>query len=110
MGKGRDEDAVKIVHEVARRNGKTSTLTVGHLTACESISGGSANAHKTDAAAAIKRKLEVVSLKHVRCLFATRKLALSTSLIMVVWAFIGLAFPLYVSWVSWRRYVGGFAC
>jgi MFS family permease len=24
MGKGRDEDAVKIVHEVARRNGKTS--------------------------------------------------------------------------------------
>jgi MFS family permease len=110
MGKGRDEDAVKIVHEVARRNGKTSTLTVGHLTACESISGGSANAHKTDAAAAIKRKLEVVSLKHVRCLFGTRKLALSTSLIMVVWAFIGLAFPLYVSWVSWRRYVGGFAC
>jgi MFS family permease len=25
MGKGRDEDAVRIVHEVARRNGKTST-------------------------------------------------------------------------------------
>lgn len=24
MGKGRDEDAVRIVHEVARRNGKTS--------------------------------------------------------------------------------------
>lgn len=25
MGKGRDEDAVRVVHEVARRNGKTST-------------------------------------------------------------------------------------
>ena len=24
MGKGRDEDAVMVVHEVARRNGKTS--------------------------------------------------------------------------------------
>ncbi|EGS18991.1 putative sugar:hydrogen symporter protein [Thermochaetoides thermophila DSM 1495] len=35
MGKGKDEDAVKVVHEVARRNGKTSTLTVEELRACE---------------------------------------------------------------------------
>jgi hypothetical protein len=27
MGKGRDEDAVKVIHEVARRNGKGSTRT-----------------------------------------------------------------------------------
>ena len=42
MGKGKDEEAVKIVHEVARRNGKQSTLTVEELKACEAIGGGTA--------------------------------------------------------------------
>jgi hypothetical protein len=27
MGKGQDEEAVKVIHEVARRNGKESTRT-----------------------------------------------------------------------------------
>lgn len=40
MGKGKDEEAVKIVHEVARRNGKQSTLTVEELKACEALGGG----------------------------------------------------------------------
>lgn len=31
MGKGQDEEAVRVVHEVARRNGKVSTLTVEDL-------------------------------------------------------------------------------
>lgn len=35
MGKGRDEDAVKVVHEVARRNGKSSYLTLEMLQSCE---------------------------------------------------------------------------
>jgi MFS family permease len=32
MGKGKDEEAVKVVHEVARRNGKTSTRKCIRLT------------------------------------------------------------------------------
>lgn len=92
MGKGRDEDAVKVVHEVARRNGKTSPLSVEVLRRCETQESGQ---QKTDAAAAIKRKLEKINLTHVQALFQTRKLAISTALIMVVWGFIGLAFPLY---------------
>lgn len=93
MGKGRDEDAVRIVHELARRNGKESRLTVDDLKACEVYGGPQA----TDTSAALKRNLEKLSLNHVKALFATKKLAFSTSLIMLVWAFIGLAFPLYVS-------------
>lgn len=95
MGKGRDEDAVRIVHEVARRNGKTSTLTIDDLRACEGLGDG--RALDTNAAAAIKRKMESLSMNHISALFATRRLAFSTSMIMAVWAFIGLAFPLYVS-------------
>jgi hypothetical protein len=95
MGKGRDEMAVKIVHEVARRNGKTSGLSIEDLRVCDGLQGGVGM--ETDNAAAIKRKLASLRGDHVRALFATRKLAFSTSMIMVVWAFIGLAFPLYVS-------------
>lgn len=104
MGKGRDDEAVRIVHEVARRNGKTSNLAIDDLKVCEGLGNG--QGVQTDNKAAIKRKLEAVSGKHVKALFATRKLAYSTSLIMVVWAFIGLAFPLYVSPDQGRRIDG----
>lgn len=95
MGKGRDDEAVRIVHEVARRNGKTSNLTKEDLRVCEGLGNG--EALQTDNKALIKRKLAAVSGKHVEALFATKKLAFSTGAIMAVWAFIGLAFPLYVS-------------
>ena len=95
MGKGRDDDAVRIVHEVARRNGKTSNLVIDDLRACENVGGG--QAQDTGTSSAIKRRMEALSGKHVKPLFATKKLAFSTGSIMVVWAFIGLAFPLYVS-------------
>lgn len=94
MGKGRDDEAVRIVHLVAKKNGKTSTLTIEDLKACEIGSEGQQQG--TDAAAAIKRKLAALNGNHVKALFATKKLAFSTASIMCVWAFIGLAFPLYV--------------
>ena len=87
MGKGNDEKAVEVVHEVARRNGKTSNLTVEDLKACESLGAG---AVETSAAAALKRNLQKVNLTHVRALFSTRRLGFSTGMIMLIWAFIGL--------------------
>lgn len=105
MGKGRDDEAVRIVHEVARRNGKESNLTIDDLRVCEGLAVGNGNVGDaglqqhgmgTSNKAAIKRKLEAVNAKHVKALFATKKLAFSTGAIMAVWAFIGLAFPLYV--------------
>jgi len=91
MGKGNHEEAVGIVHEVARRNGKTASLTLADLKACEVLGDG--QAQQTSAGAAIKRKLQSVDLTHVRALFATKKLALSTGLIMIIWAFIALGYP-----------------
>ncbi len=90
MGRGKDEDAVRIVHEVARRNGKTSNLSLADLEVFHQ-----AGQQGTDASAALKRKLEKINLTHVRALFASPKLAWSTSLIMLIWGFIGLGFPLY---------------
>ncbi len=86
MGKGRDEDAVRVVHEVARRNGKTSALSIDDLKACEP----EGYVRRTNASEAVRRKLDEVNLDRVSKLFATKRLALSTGLIMWVWAFIGL--------------------
>ena len=92
MGKGRDDDAVRVVHEVAKRNNKTSYLTINHLKACEP-EGYVASTQATDI---IKRHLaEKIDFSHIRTLFSTTRLAISTALVMAVWGLIGLAYPLY---------------
>lgn len=103
MGKGRDEDAVRVIHEVARRNGKTTDLTIEDLRACEP-EGYVAH---TDAAAAVKRRLEKLDLSHIRSLFCTRRIALSTGLIMAVWGLIGLAYPLYNAFLPYIQATRG---
>ncbi|KAK4238013.1 synaptic vesicle 2-related protein [Achaetomium macrosporum] len=103
MGKGKDEEAVRIVHEVARRNGKTSGLTVADLKACEP----EGYVHPTKVSHAVKRKLEDIKFERVRTLFGTRKLALSTGLIMVIWAFIGLGYPLYNAFLPYIQATRG---
>ncbi|KAM3515502.1 hypothetical protein MY11210_000875 [Beauveria gryllotalpidicola] len=91
IGKGRDQDAVRVVHEVARINGKTSPLTIEDLSACEPEN----YVAQTDTAAVVRRHLKKLDTKQVKTLFSTRRLAISTSLIMLLWALVGLAFPLY---------------
>lgn len=103
MGKGRDEDAVRIVHEVARRNKKTTNLTLADLKACEP----EGYVARTDAAMAVKRQMAKFDMSHVRTLFSTRKLAFSTSLIMTVWAFIGLGYPLYNGFIPYIQATRG---
>ncbi|KAL6245884.1 hypothetical protein RBB50_007037 [Rhinocladiella similis] len=105
MGKGNDEEAVRIVHEVARRNGKTSPLTVDDLKACEMLGNG--QVQQTTATAAIKRNLEKFNLTHVRSLFATKKLAFSTGMIMAIWGFIGLGYPLYNAFLPYLQALKG---
>ncbi|KAF2644609.1 putative sugar transporter [Massarina eburnea CBS 473.64] len=95
MGKGQDAEAVKIVHEVARRNGKTSSLTLEELELCNNLAASTGTQQQSHATAAVKRNLEKINTSHIRALFASKKLAISTSLITLIWAFIGLGFPLY---------------
>ncbi|GJC95957.1 major facilitator superfamily transporter [Colletotrichum higginsianum] len=103
MGKGRDEDAVRIVHEVARRNGKITSLSIEDLRACEP----EGYVARTDAATAVKRNLEKVDLSRIRILFSTRRLALSTGTIMAIWALIGLGYPLYNAFIPYIQATRG---
>ena len=115
MSRGRDAEAVEVIHQIAKYNGKTSSLTVGMLRECEKYAIGGpvlqekdsqqdsdvkAKPMDTSMRAAFMRKLRMMNSDHIKALFATKKLAYSTSLLIVLWAFIGLAFPLYNGFVT----------
>ncbi|OCH87958.1 MFS general substrate transporter [Obba rivulosa] len=112
MGRGRDAEAIDVVHQVARYNGRTSNLTLEQLKEPETVAGSADGGSRrrnmdTSAKAAARRKLEIFSTSHVKPLFATRKLAYSTSLLVVLWALIGLAFPLYTAFISFYLSIRG---
>jgi hypothetical protein len=102
MGRGTDEEAVRVVHEVARRNGKTSDLTLEDLQAL-----GQGRTQGTQATHALRRNLEKFDLSHVKSLFSTPKMAISTTLIIIVWGFIGLGFPLYNAFLPYIQATRG---
>ncbi|KAK0488479.1 MFS general substrate transporter [Armillaria novae-zelandiae] len=101
MGRGRDSEAVDVVHKVARYNGKESTLTLEDLRKAGGEKENQDSVMDTSVRAAVRRNLRELSGDHVRPLFANVKLAWSTSLIITLWALIGLAFPLYNSFVTY---------
>ncbi|KZV93829.1 MFS general substrate transporter [Exidia glandulosa HHB12029] len=102
MGRGKDQQAVDVVRFVAKTNGHETHLSVEDLRSLDgsTIAGGDDAALDTSAAAAVKRKLAAFNSGHVKSLFATRKLAWSTFLLIIIWALIGLAFPLYNAFVT----------
>jgi hypothetical protein len=86
MGRGRDQDAVNVVHEIARYNGVHSSLTVGELKDAENVDGTAASAGEGEHVGSIVRQhLSKFDSNHVYPLFATRKLAFSTSLLIILW-------------------------
>ncbi|KAH9841718.1 MFS general substrate transporter [Rhodofomes roseus] len=97
MGRGRDAEAVKIMQAIAEYNGRTCHLTLEMLENAGTVDdrSGVKRTLDTSAKAAVVRKLKMLSGEHLRSLFATKKLAWSTSLLIAIWALIGLAFPLY---------------
>ena len=93
MGRGKNKEAVATIHTLAKYNGKVSTLQVEHLDALDEAYGRTKA--DTNTVAAIRRNLERFNFSHVKALFCTKKLAFSTSLTILIWGLIGLAFPLY---------------
>ncbi|KAG1731032.1 major facilitator superfamily domain-containing protein [Suillus lakei] len=92
-GIGRDADAIEVIHKLAKFNGKTSSITVEELEAPDrAMSGGrspSGERYK------ILSKSSKYDTGHIKALFATPKMAWSTSLLIAIWGIIGLASTLY---------------
>jgi hypothetical protein len=97
MGKGEDDEAVAVLRNVARANGKEGSvkLTADELTrvayGSESGLGEESLARNVlaggggDLREVVLKQLGVVDANHVKPLFATRKLAWSTGLLIVLW-------------------------
>jgi MFS family permease len=97
VGEGKDAEVVDTLQYIAKRYNRPCSLTLEQMQACGATGGalpagrrGSVSAH-----AAKKFSFNEVWM-HLKGLFATRKLGLSTALIWWSWTLIGLAYPLYV--------------
>ena len=91
MGRGRDQDAVVVVHAIARYNGVDSSLTVGKLKDAESVDGTAASAGEREHVegnhdgSIVRQHFSRFDSNHVYPLYATRKLAISTSILIILW-------------------------
>lgn len=98
MGKGRKDEAVGVVQEIARRNGRRTSFSLSHLESSDDSESEDDDFHAArvvNTQSIIRMQLEKFSLEHVSALFDTPRRAWSTTLIMLVWACVGLGFPLY---------------
>lgn len=96
---GQDAKAVEVIHRIAKRNGRTSSLTVEHLhdAARPYLEAGESEAFETKFSTwqLVKNSFSDINGEHTKGLFATPRLAYSTSLIIFIYAALGLAYPLY---------------
>ncbi|CAD6923779.1 unnamed protein product [Tilletia laevis] len=126
VAKGRDAEAVAVMREIARRNGKELTSkqlslsllrglsgeTVDEAEAAEQEERAAAPAARTGPLDAIKNLVSAPisvarglaqirpsyfkpDMSHVYPLFAGKKLAYNTSIVILLWGIIGLAYPLF---------------
>lgn len=97
LARGNDEKAVETIHKIARINKKESLLSIEDLRAVDDLEiddvpKPSGNIRGNEL---LKSKIKRYNLSHIRQCFGSRRIALSSTLVITSWALIGLAFPLY---------------
>ncbi|KAF4982873.1 hypothetical protein FZEAL_1569 [Fusarium zealandicum] len=102
LNKGRQHEAVAVIHGLAYRNGTKTWLTSELLdqVACaddDEIIPHVAEKQKTKLStlAVIRQKLQSFSGERIRPLFQTKTLGVATGLIWFCWATIGMGYPLF---------------
>ncbi|KAJ7746947.1 MFS general substrate transporter [Mycena maculata] len=97
VGIGRDQSAVNVIHQIAAYNSTTTNLSLEDLTSVD-------EKHVNQDGVALRPVLSETSIfttTHIKALFATRKMAISTSLLITLWGIIGLASTLYNSFLPY---------
>ncbi|KAL3494342.1 major facilitator superfamily domain-containing protein [Aspergillus germanicus] len=110
MGKGEHYQAVAVVHEVARRNGKSSNLTADELHDCTNDGDGQGSHYHRRGLGfveQVKLRLEPLAFTRLHSLFSTRRRAWTTTLLILIWGLIGLAFPLYNAFLPYLQHQRG---
>jgi hypothetical protein len=106
LGKGLDQQAVKVVQNIARRSKATTWLTVSHFEAVDAEIAAVRRAETpisstapANSRAVVKKSLDKFKPEKIRALFASPRLTLSTCLMIFLWCSIGMAYPLYNSFI-----------
>jgi len=87
MGKGKDAEAVVVIHKIAERNKVQSSLTVESLRGLGEYGVKSEDEYegKYTTLNTVRRTLKDFDSNHLHPLFATRKMTLSTTLLAIIW-------------------------
>ncbi|KAH7194385.1 major facilitator superfamily domain-containing protein [Fusarium oxysporum] len=85
LGVGKEEEVIETFQYLATKYNRTCSLTLQDLAACGTIT----SAHS-------KNRFSISeTMIHIRGLFSTRKMTMSTASIFLSWTLIGLAYPLF---------------
>lgn len=88
VGEGKDAECVEVLQGIATKHNRPCSLTLEALQACGTISTRSSQG---------KSKWGLGGIgTHLKGLYATKRIGISTTLIWLSWTLIGLAYPLYV--------------
>ena len=85
LGRGEDAKLVETLQYLATKYNRPFTLTVEKLEACGAVK----TAHTS------KGFSPKETLVHIRGLFSTKKMGITTGMVWFSWALIGLAYPLF---------------
>lgn len=102
LNKGHDQQAVDVVQKVATRNGTTTWLTISHFEAVDTelnVRLGQDTVLVTTHKDIITRNSQRFTPSRIRVLFSTPRNTLSTTLMIFLWCSIGMAYPLYNSFI-----------
>ncbi|KAG2733471.1 hypothetical protein G9P44_002996 [Scheffersomyces stipitis] len=97
LARGDDVRAIETIERIAKINRKECPITLADLQAIDELhlDGEDIAPDGKKKNLLIEEKLSKYKFSHIRECFATRKLAISSSLVIFTWGIIGLAFPLY---------------
>lgn len=91
VARGQDELAVKSIQRIARFNKKEISISIEQF---HEIDQRFPDASATQTRL-LKDTITKFNMEHLRTCFGSRKVAISSALVIFTWAIIGLAFPLY---------------
>lgn len=91
VGEGRDAEVVETLQFIATKYKRPCSITLERLTAC----GVTGQNRALGSGIRKKRYFFTEVGMHLRGLYATRKIGISTTLVWFSWLLIGLAYPLY---------------
>lgn len=100
ISRGDNEAAVATLYKIAKINGRETTITLDDLNKIDAryhtpVDLGVKENGLLSRKQVFKNSLAEFRLERVGAVFGSRKQAYSSSLVIFVWAIIGLAFPLY---------------